>query len=85
MTSSQKTIKLTDVISNNTITPIKISLKTVQLVHKENVTLSPIVIETHANQKTQNLVEVSHNSLARKGRYMRRRLLKNKKSQITSN
>ena len=89
ITSARKTIRLTDVISNNTITPIEISLKKAQPVHKENVTVSKVVIETSSNQKTDKLVPikliaVSHNSLARKGRYMRRALLKNKKSKYSN-
>ena len=44
ITSAQKTIRLTDVISNNTITPIEISLKKAQLVHKENVIVPKVVI-----------------------------------------
>jgi hypothetical protein len=79
-TSVHKKITLTDVLSNNTLSP-QTSLKTAKL---NKVTSPPVVLETNANQKIHklvpiNLIQVSRNSLARKGRYMRRALFKNKK------
>ena len=87
--TSQKTIRLTDVMSNNTITPVQVSLKKAQILNKENVTIPKVVIETSSNQNSHELVPIkliaiSHNSLARKGRYMRRALLKNKKSKYSN-
>ena len=80
-TSVHKKITLTDVLSNNTLSP-QISLKAAKL---NKVTLPPVVLETNANQKIHklipiNLIQVSRNSLARKGRYMRRALFKSKKN-----
>ena len=69
-----------------------VSFKTISL-QKENVTFQPVILETKTIQKTVpiSLIEVSRKgsvtrtssiqsqqSLARKGRYMRRALFKNK-------
>jgi hypothetical protein len=89
MTSLQKTVTLTDVSSNNTLSP-QISLKTAKVIfQKENLTFYPVVLETKASQTTHklvpiNLIEISRNSLARKGRYMRRALFKNKKNKYSN-
>lgn len=92
--ASSKKDDTTTITSENSAHNKSVSFKTI-LLQKENVTFFPIVLETKSIQKTvpTSLIEAgrkgsvtrtstieSQQSLARKGRYMKRALFKNKKT-----